>query len=109
MSRASLDRSFESFKTKTGVGESPRPVSKAPGAVGGAYAKPVSRPATLQDITLGTDERGLLLGMTGTGKSVLGEVIIDRWYEDERNSDIIILDTKPRFMAQWQLNGLPAK
>lgn len=109
MPRASrLARQFEAFKSNTESRSSARlPVRRS--VSGSGIVRPVSRPATLDDITLGTDERGIILGETGTGKSTLGEVLIDNWYNMDKKADIIILDTKPRFMAQWQLNGWSAK
>lgn len=58
---------------------------------------------------LKSGERGLILGMTREGKSTFAEVNINYWYETIPNADILILDSKPRFRAQWQLSGLPAK
>jgi hypothetical protein len=73
-----------------------------------AYPQPIIRAATMDDVMLKAGERGLILGMTREGKSTLGEVNIDFWYENYKNADILIMDSKPRFRAQWQLNGLPA-
>ncbi len=62
----------------------------------------------MDDIMLGPGERGLMLGMTREGKSTLSEVQIDHWYNTYKDADILIIDSKPRFRAEWQLNGLPA-
>lgn len=66
------------------------------------------RPASMDDITLEIGERGIILGMTRVGKSTLAEVIIDNWQTKYKKARIVVLDSKPRFKAQWQLNGLPA-
>lgn len=66
------------------------------------------KPHSLSDISLEVGERGLILGMTRVGKSTLAAVLIDYWTKKYNKSRTIILDSKPRFRAQWQLNGLPA-
>jgi hypothetical protein len=73
-----------------------------------AGKKTVMRPATLEDIQLEVGERGMILGMTRVGKSTLAERLIDTWYNNVPKSRTVILDSKPRFRAERQLNGLSA-
>lgn len=61
----------------------------------------------MQDIRLSAGERGLILGMTRTGKSTLAEHMIDGWRKEYPNSFTIIADTKPRFQATRELDGRP--
>lgn len=68
----------------------------------------LSKPKSLNDISLNVGERGLILGMTRTGKSTLASVLIQTWLNKYKRSRTLILDSKPRFRAQYQLNGLPA-
>lgn len=74
----------------------------------GRRAAVYTAPSSMADIMLKPGERGLMLGMTREGKSTLSEVQIDYWYENYKDAEILIVDSKPRFRAQWQLNGLPA-
>jgi hypothetical protein len=66
------------------------------------------RPATLDDISLQVGERGIILGMTRVGKSTLAERLVDTWTNNIPRSRTVILDSKPRFRAEKQLNGLSA-
>lgn len=69
---------------------------------------PGTPPRSLDDIALRPGERGLLLGMTRTGKTTLGEWLLDyarRAYPKQR---IVVLDSKPHFRGEKELNGLPA-
>lgn len=103
----SLSRQLGKFEEKyRSGGSSTRRVSGGAGsATAGAMA--TSRPASLQDINLEVGERGLILGMTRTGKSTLAEVLIDNWFRKYAKSRTIILDSKPRFKAQYELSGTP--
>lgn len=74
----------------------------------GAQKMGAMRPASMDDISLEVGERGMILGMTRVGKSTLAERLIDTWNQRYARSRTIVLDSKPRFRAQWQLNGLPA-
>lgn len=78
-------------------------------------AQPQSRqasshpPRTLDDIALHPGERGLLLGMTRTGKTTLGEWLLDYARRHYPKQKIVVLDSKPHFRGEKELNGLPAK
>lgn len=63
------------------------------------------RPQTMDDISLNAGERGIMLGMTRTGKSTLAEQLIEQWRNNYQNSRTIILDSKPRFRAEKELDG----
>lgn len=65
------------------------------------------RPVSIQDIALNAGERGIILGMTRTGKSTLAEQLIEVWRQKYDRSRTILLDSKPRFRAQWELDGRP--
>lgn len=63
---------------------------------------------TYQDIKLMPRERHLFLGKTRSGKSTLMDHLAQHWTQTEPNSRTLILDSKPRFRAEWELNGLTA-
>src|SRR5262249_20256033 len=50
-------------------------------------------------------ERGISVGMTGTGKSTLNTDMILRFRLDYPNSCILIIDSKPRYRASHFING----
>lgn len=58
----------------------------------------------------GSTERGFLAGGTEAGKSTLAELLamdfMHRYYN--RGARRLIVDSKPRYRAQWQTNGLSA-
>lgn len=60
------------------------------------------------EIAVHTAERGFAVGGTGCGKSTLAEQEIDWFGSRYRDSRILIADTKPRFRADRQLDGLSA-
>ena len=68
----------------------------------------VTQPLTYQDIDLMPRGRHLFLGTTGSGKSTVMERLADRWTAQQANPRTLILDSKPRFRAEWELNGLTA-
>jgi hypothetical protein len=84
----------------------PKPTAQSIGA--GTQRMGAMRPASMEDISLDVGERGMILGMTRVGKSTLAERLIDTWTQRYARSRTVVLDSKPRFRAQWQLNGLPA-
>lgn len=54
--------------------------------------------------------RAFLVGTTGTGKSTLMEVMMKEYQQAYSLKDFpvrsLIVDTKPRFRAQWELSGI---
>jgi energy-coupling factor transporter ATP-binding protein EcfA2 len=66
-------------------------------------------PKAFQEISLRERERAFLLGGTGSGKTTLEEMLIADFYGRYRTSRILILDSKPRFRAEFFTNGLSAK
>jgi len=110
MANRNLQRIYQQYKRASAS----TTAARTPGSQGGII-EPGTRqpavytsPASMDDIMLGPGERGLMLGMTREGKSTLSEVQIDHWYNTYKDADILIIDSKPRFRAEWQLNGLPA-
>lgn len=68
------------------------------------------QPLTLDDIALHEKQRGFCVGMTESGKSTLSERMLYHWRREYGDATrILIVDSKPRFRAQWLTNGLPAK
>lgn len=56
--------------------------------------------------------RSFLVGTTGTGKSTLIEVLMKSYqvvYGQDNPVRTLIVDTKPRFRAQYELNGFSTK
>jgi hypothetical protein len=66
-------------------------------------------PIDFGEISLRERERGFLLGGTGSGKTTLEEFLIADFSNRYESSRILILDSKPRFRAEYFANGLPAK
>lgn len=64
--------------------------------------------AGMREIALPLDGRGMLVGKTASGKSTLGSRLIQHWREQNPKPRVLILDSKPRFRATHELNGLPA-
>jgi hypothetical protein len=64
---------------------------------------------SLDRISLRARERGLLVGGTDTGKSTLAEALMVEFYLRYGSSRILILDSKPRFRAERDHHGRPAK
>lgn len=50
-------------------------------------------------------QRGVLIGMTGTGKSTLGTELVRRWLAADPKRRVLIIDSKPRYRASWTVNG----
>lgn len=65
-------------------------------------------PLTLDDIAVHKSERGLVLGGTGTGKSTLVEHLIQHFVAEFPRGRVLVLDSKPRFRAQWLPDGTSA-
>lgn len=70
---------------------------------------PLHRPSSMDDIGLNVGERGILLGQTRVGKSTLAEQLIERWRVKYDRSRTLILDSKPRFRAEFELDGRTTK
>lgn len=49
-----------------------------------------------------------MIGRSGSGKSTLVEHLIAQFLTDYRKSQILVCDSKPRFKAQYQMNGMNA-
>jgi hypothetical protein len=64
---------------------------------------------SLDLIALPADARGMALGITGSGKSELANSLMTAFQEKHPNSRTLILDSKPRFRAEWELNGLSTR
>lgn len=64
--------------------------------------------AGMAQIAMPTDGRGMLVGKTESGKSTLGSKLIAHWRATQPRPRVLVLDSKPRFRASHELNGLPA-
>lgn len=65
---------------------------------------------SFDDVRIHRNERGFLAGGTGSGKTFLEELIVQGFVEEYKKQDAIalILDSKPRFRAQWLETGVSA-
>jgi hypothetical protein len=68
----------------------------------------MAAPASFTDLDIRRDERGLLVGGTQMGKSTLAEYLGSA-YCTRYSAKRLILDSKPRYRAEWKFDGLPAK
>lgn len=62
-------------------------------------------PLKMSHISLDIGQRGIILGMTRVGKSTLAEQLIAGWRAKYPQARTIILDSKPRFKAEHELDG----
>jgi DNA helicase HerA-like ATPase len=53
--------------------------------------------------------RSMILGRTGSGKSTLLDILMRRYLSTYNNSRVLIVDSKPRFKAQWNPDGTQAR
>lgn len=60
---------------------------------------------TIETVELRPSERGLLLGMTETGKSSVADDLLRHARRKWPEQDIIYFDTKPRYRGQYEVNG----
>jgi hypothetical protein len=67
-------------------------------------AKPESPPVMIPKV----DGRGMLLGRTESGKSTLESQLMHNYMAAYSNSRVLLVDSKPRFKAQWRTNGMHA-
>jgi DNA helicase HerA-like ATPase len=60
-------------------------------------------------LVLPRSSRAFLVGTTGTGKSTLMEVMMKeyqkKYSQEKKQVRTLIIDTKPRFKAKWEMNG----
>ncbi len=61
------------------------------------------------DLVIKPRERALIVGGTGAGKSTLEGRMIGAVRQREPQSQHLILDSKPRFRAEWTLPGIVAR
>lgn len=71
----------------------------------------MTRPAALPlaQLSLRQRERALVVGGVGSGKSTLMDMLGSDFVDRYQNGRRLILDSKPRYRAQWQANGVTAK
>jgi hypothetical protein len=61
--------------------------------------------AELPTINLPRAQRGILVGCVGSGKSTLGTELVRRFLQDEPRALVGLIDSKPRYRAEWSING----
>jgi hypothetical protein len=64
--------------------------------------------ASLDRIAISPRGRAMWFGMTGTGKSTVKERLTEHWRLTQPLPRVLMLDSKPRFRAEWELNGTKA-
>ncbi len=62
----------------------------------------------INSLALSPASRSLLVGTTGSGKSTLAETLLPLFQRQHPNARILILDSKPRFRAEWEIRGTKA-
>src|SRR5437868_4153609 len=72
-----------------------------------ATGTPAPRPVTLRELTPRPGERALVVGGTRVGKSTLVDFLL-REFARLYACEVLILDTKPRFRAQFSPFGRDA-
>lgn len=73
-----------------------------------ATSQPATQTAGYQHIAIPPAGRAVLVGKTGSGKSVLAARLIAHWRETMPNPRVLVIDSKPRFRATHELNGMRA-
>ena len=65
---------------------------------------------TWDEVRVRRNERGFIAGGTGAGKTFLAELLVQGFVNEFKKQDgmALILDSKPRFRAQWYENGTSA-
>lgn len=63
---------------------------------------------SLDTIALSQRGRAMFFGMTGSGKSTVKEQLTAHWQQTMTRPRVLLLDSKPRFRAEWDLNGTKA-
>lgn len=61
------------------------------------------------DIAMHASERGILVGANGTGKSTLANYVLNAFRDEYPNARIAVLDTKPRWRAEYLADGTRAR
>lgn len=64
---------------------------------------------TFDQLSMRERERALLLGGTGSGKTTLLQLLLSDFYARYPTSRIMILDSKPRFRAEFLPTGISAR
>lgn len=64
--------------------------------------------AALDRVALPQAARGICCGATRTGKSTLAEQLCWQFLADHPKAQCLILDSKPRFRAEYEVNGFRA-
>lgn len=59
-------------------------------------------------LTLPRAGRTAIFGMTGAGKTILADTLRATWLRKYPTGKVLIIDSKPHYRAQWQLNGITA-
>ena len=59
----------------------------------------------LSSIALRRATRGLVVGKTGSGKTTLEQALIRDWLHHQPQPRILVLDSKPCLMAEWELHS----
>jgi len=64
---------------------------------------------SFDQISMRERERALLLGGTGSGKTTLETLLLSDFYTRYKTARILILDSKPRYRADFLVTGISAK